>query len=89
MADKDNQIFDAIAAAIADGKHAKEATLSNTQSMMEKAVVLHDALSEMTNRAVDLCVENAQPLNIRNLNYWQKQIRQGRHIPADLHTFHR
>ena len=74
MADKDNQIFDAIAAAIADGKYAKEATLSNTQSMMEKAVVLHDALSEMTNRAVDLCVENAQPLNIRNLNYWQKQI---------------
>jgi len=74
MEDKENQIFDAIATAIADGKPAKEAILSNTQSMMEKAVMLQDALSEVTNRAVDMCVENAQPLNIRNLDYWQKQI---------------
>ena len=74
FSEKDNNIFDAIATAVADGKPAKEAVLSNTQSMMEKAVFMQEMLSEVTNQAVDMCIDNAQPLNIRNLSYWQKQI---------------
>jgi tRNA(Ile2) C34 agmatinyltransferase TiaS len=74
FSEKENNIFDAIATAVADGKPAKEAVLSNTQSMMEKAVFMQEMLSEVTNQAVDMCIDNAQPLNIRNLSYWQKQI---------------
>lgn len=74
LSDKENNIFDAIATAIADGKEAKEAVLSNTVSIMEKAVMTQNAVDEISNEAADLCVDNAQPLNIRNLMYWQKQI---------------
>ena len=71
---KENKMFDAIATAIADGKEAKEAVFSNTISMMEKAVMTYEAVNEVTNQAVDMCVDNGQPINIRNLTYWQKQI---------------
>ena len=71
---KEDKMFDAIATAIADGKPAKEAIFSNTTSMMEKAVMVQNTIEEVTNQAVDLCVDNGQPLNIRNLAYWQKQI---------------
>ena len=74
FSEKENNIFDAIATAVADGKQAKEAVLSNTQSMMEKAVFVQETISEVTKQAVDICIDNAQPLNIRNLSYWQKQI---------------
>ena len=74
LSDKENNIFEAIATAIADGKQAKEAVFSNTTTMVEKAVMMKDAIFEVSDRAVDLCVDNAQPLNIRNLMYWQKQI---------------
>ena len=74
LSDKENNIFEAIATAIADGKQAKEAVFSNTTTMVEKAVMMQDAIFEVSDRAVDLCVDNAQPLNIRNLMYWQKQI---------------
>ncbi len=74
LSDKENSIFEAIATAIADGKEAKEAVFSNTTTMMEKAVMLQAKVSEVSDKAVDLCVDNAQPLNIRNLMYWQKQI---------------
>lgn len=74
LSDKENNIFDAIATAIADGKEAKEAVLSNTVSMMEKAVMTQNTVDELSDVAADLCVDNAQPLNIRNLMYWQKQI---------------
>ncbi len=74
FSEKENNIFDAIATAIADGKPAKEAVFFNTTSMMEKAVMAYDAISELTNQAVDMCIDNAQPLSIRNLTYWQKQI---------------
>lgn len=71
---KENKMFDSIATAIADGKEAKEAVFSNTISMMEKAVMTYEAVNEVTNQAVDMCVDNGQPINIRNLSYWQKQI---------------
>lgn len=74
LSDKEDNIFDAIATAIADGKQAKEAVFSNTTTIMEKAVMLQNAVDEISNVAADLCVDNAQPLNIRNLMYWQKQI---------------
>ena len=74
FSDKDTKIFDAIATAVADGKAAKEAVLSNTTAMMEKAVEIHDAVEQMSEKAVDLCLENGQMLNIRNLTYWQNQI---------------
>ena len=74
FAGKENKLFDAIATAIADGKPAKEADFSNTTSMMEKAVMVQNAIDEVTTEAIDLCVDNAQPLNIKNLMYWQKQI---------------
>lgn len=71
---KENKIFDAIATAIADGKPAKEAIFSNTTTMMEKAVMVQNTVDEVTTKAADLCIDNAQPLNIRNLMYWQRQI---------------
>ena len=74
LAQEDHSIMDAIATAIADGKPAKEAVFSNTITMMEKSVIAYEALNEITNQAVDLCVENSQTLNIRNLTYWQTQI---------------
>lgn len=74
FSDRENNIFDAIATAIADGKPAKDAIFSNTISMMEKAVMTQNAIDEVTNQAVDMCIDNGQPLNIRNLTYWQKQI---------------
>lgn len=74
LVQEDNSIMDAIATAIADGKPAKEAVFSNTTTMMEKAVMSYEALNDVTNQAVDLCVENNQTLNIRNLSYWQTQI---------------
>lgn len=74
LSQEDNSVLDAIATAIADGKEAKEAVFSNTTSMMEKAVMSYEALNEVTNEAVDLCVENRQILNMRNLTYWQTQI---------------
>ena len=74
FSEKEKNIFDAIATAIADGKAAKEAVFSNTTSMMEKAVMAYDAINEVTNQAVDMCIDNGQTLNIHNLTYWQRQI---------------
>ena len=71
---KETQIYDAIATAIADGKPAKEAVFSETQTLLEKAVAIQNTLEEVTDWAVDLCVENAQPLNLKNLAFWQKKI---------------
>ena len=71
---KDDMIFDAIATAIADGKTAKEAVLSESTSMLENAVIFKDTVDNITKNAVDLCVENDQVINIKNLAYWQKQI---------------
>lgn len=71
---KENNIFDAIATAIADGKSAKEAVFSNTISFMEKAVQTYDSFNAISNQAVDMCVDSGQPLNLRNLAYWQTQI---------------
>ena len=68
------KIYDAIATAIADGKPAKEAVFSETQTLLEKAVAIQNTLEEVTDWAVDLCVENAQPLNLKNLAFWQKKI---------------
>ena len=74
FSNKKDTIFDAIATAIADGKPAKEAVFSNTISMMEKAVLMQNTIEEVSNQAADLCVDNNQTLNIKNLAYWQKQI---------------
>lgn len=71
---KENNVFDAIATAIADGKPAKEAVLSNTTTMMEKAVMMQKVVYKVTDFAADMCIDKGQPLNIRNLLYWQKQI---------------
>lgn len=71
---KEDTIFDAIATAIADGRTAKEAVLLSTVSMMENAVILQNTVEDVSNQAVDLCMDNNQPLNIKNLAYWQKQI---------------
>ncbi len=74
LENKEDNIFKSIATAIADGKKANEAILSNVTTIMEKAVEIQNAVNEITNKAADLCVENQQTLNIRNLMYWQKQI---------------
>ncbi len=74
---KEDLAFDAIAAAIADGKPAKAADFSDTSSALEKAVLVQNAIEEITTGAVDLCLNNGQNLNIRNLSYWQKQIDAG------------
>lgn len=74
FSNKENIMFDSIATAIADGKTAKEAIFSNTTTMMEKAVMVQNTMEGVTNQAADLCIDNGQPLNIRNLTYWQKQI---------------
>lgn len=74
FSNKESKMFNAIATAIADGKPAKEAVFSNVTTMMEKAVMVQNAVEEVSDLALELCVDAGQPLNIRNLSYWQKQI---------------
>lgn len=65
-------IFDAVAAAIADGRGVNKADLSDTRSMMETAAQICDDINAISEKAVDLCVDNQQTINLRNLMYWQK-----------------
>lgn len=74
FSDKNSDLSDAIAAAIADGKPAMEAVFSNVTSFMEKAASLKEMTDAISDAAVEMCVDSGEMLNLRNLAHWQKQI---------------
>ena len=61
-------IVNSMAAAIADGKSAKDALLTDNRSLDEQAVDIKNALDAIPEEAVDIAVAEGKKLNLRNLS---------------------
>lgn len=71
------EILSAAAAAIADGKGAGSANLSNEKTYMEKAQEYMDTVNSISGEAVDKAIAEGRFINIRNLRAAQLQISMG------------
>lgn len=71
------QLLHAIAGAIADGKSAGSANLTNRDSNMDKAVRCMEAVAQISDEAVDNVVEKGKELTIANLQAEQDKINAG------------
>ncbi|MCH5249787.1 MAG: hypothetical protein J1E98_07635 [Lachnospiraceae bacterium] len=70
----EKQVLSAIAAAIADGKRAGEADLSDGRSNLEKAAEYVERFENISDEAVDKTVADGKELTLENLEAAQKQI---------------
>ena len=61
-------IVQSAAAAIANGKHAKDALLTDNRSFDEQAVDIKNVLDAIPEEAADIAVAEGKKLNIRNLS---------------------
>lgn len=80
---KDTNISNAIATAIADGKSAMDAIFYDVNTFMEKASYIKEITNNISDEAVEMCVDSGQILNLHNLSYWQKQIDANRIMPKE------
>lgn len=71
----EEDIARSIANAIADGRAAKEAYLSDTSSTLSEAVQAYDDVQSFSYEAVKVVVENGKSLNIRELRVAMQSIR--------------
>jgi len=78
----DEQILSAIAAAIADGKGAGAADLTDGRSSLEKAAEYVERFEQIANEAVDNAVAEGKELTLVNLEAAQKQLSDVQ-IPAE------
>ena len=70
----EEQILAAVAAAIADGRSAGSANLSDGRSALEKAADYVQAYEKISDEAVDQTVSDGRKCNLRNLMKAQEQI---------------
>ncbi|MCH5256921.1 MAG: hypothetical protein J1D87_06480 [Lachnospiraceae bacterium] len=70
----EKKILSAITAAIADGKSAGEADLSDGRSNLEKAAEYVERFENISDEAVDKTVADGKELTLENLEASQKQI---------------
>ena len=70
----EQKLLSAIAAAIADGKSAGEADLSDGRSNLEKAAEYVERFEQLTDETVDKTVADGKELTLQNLEATQKQI---------------
>lgn len=71
---EDEQIISAIASAIADGRRAGEANLSDSRSSMEKAAEYVERFAQITGEAVDQTVAEGKDLTLVNLEAAGKEV---------------
>lgn len=74
LSQSDEQILSAIAAAIADGKSAGAADLSDGRSSLEKAAEYIERFEQITDEAVDSAAAEGKELTLINLEAAQKQL---------------
>lgn len=70
----EEQILAAVAAAIADGRSAGSANLSDGRSALEKAADYVQAYEKISDEAVDQTVSDGKALTLRNLTRTQERI---------------
>lgn len=68
------ELMDSIAVAMAEGKKAGEALLSNQTGIYQQAVELLEEVESIQDEAIQEVVTNDQAINIRNLSEAQKRI---------------
>ncbi|MCM1155658.1 MAG: DUF6240 domain-containing protein [Roseburia sp.] len=71
---EEKQILSAIASAIADGKEAGRANLTDDRSNLEKAAEYADRFAQVTEEAIEQTIVEGRPLTLPNLENAQKQL---------------
>ncbi len=74
-----NEVLQAVAAAVEDGKQPNEADLTGKGSLWDQASDIWNRIQELTDEAADLTVEQGKKLTLRNLEMAQLLLDQGYH----------
>lgn len=79
------EIINSIAAALSEGKSAKEAFLSNRESALKKAVSVNEAVKNITDEAIQKVFAEGKTFTIKNLD--KARIELSLSITAESYTY--